>query len=106
MDFEFFLISQPDQRSTEGFCLRLRFGEFRFERPVFHGNKFPYFALPVDNDSDGNGLHSAGRKSAFDLFPEQRAYLVTDKTVQDAAGLLCVDQLLVNISRMLESFLY
>ena len=64
------------------------------------------FTLALDDQSQGDGLHSPGGKTAANFVPKQRRNLVTDEAVQNPAGLLCVDQVLVDVAGMLERFLY
>ena len=61
------------------------------------------FAL--DDEAERDGLDPAGGKTGLDAAPEQRADLVAHQPVEDAAGLLGVDLLLVDIARRLHGLL-
>ena len=47
-------------------------------------------------------MDAPGGKAVSDLLPEQRRHRVPDKPVDDAAGLLRVHQVLVDLARVLE----
>jgi len=69
---------------------RRRIFTFEFGRqiPVFFGLEIFYFVLPVADHPDGDGLNAPRAQASFDLVPQHRTYLITDQTVQNAAGLL------------------
>jgi hypothetical protein len=62
------------------------------ENPVLLGNKGLAFALAVHDEAQGHGLDPAGGQAALDLFPEQGGNLVAHEPVQDASGLLGVEE--------------
>ena len=70
------------------------------EIPVARGPEGDPLTLPVDHQPGGDRLHAAGRKPGHDLLPEHRGDLVAVQPVEDAAGLLGVDQVLVEIARI------
>ena len=51
-------------------------------------------------------MHAARAQASADRATEQRRHFVTHQTIEHAARLLCVDQVLVDLFRMLESFLH
>ncbi len=56
--------------------------------------------LALDDEPGGHRLHAAGGQAAHDLLPEHRADLVAVQTVEDAAGLLGVDEVHVDVARV------
>ena len=79
--------------------------QFGFQGPPFLGHERGDGPLTFHNHPQGDGLHPAGRQSQFHLQPEQRADLIPHQPVQDATGLLGVDQLHIDFARMIESVL-
>ena len=57
--------------------------------------------LALDDDAGRHRLHPAGRQLRGHLLPQHRADLIAVEPVQDAAGLLCVDQIGVQVARVL-----
>ena len=53
-------------------------------------------ALPVDDQAGGDGLHAAGGEAGHDLLPQHRGDLVAVEAVEDAAGLLGLDEVHVD----------
>ena len=76
--------------------------EQRLDRPVFLGHKRADLVFPVHNQTGRDALHAARGQAALDLAPQEGRQLVAHNAVEDAARLLCVDQIDVNISRMLD----
>ena len=76
--------------------------EARLDRPILAGYERLDLALAVDDQLDRDRLDPAGRKAAADLGPEQRRDLVSHQTVQDAARLLRVDAVHIDLVRMLD----
>ncbi len=63
-------------------------------------------AFALDDQPQGHGLHAAcGEPSAY-FVPQQRRNLITNQTVEHAAGLLRVHQIAVDIAGMLERILH
>ena len=58
--------------------------------------------LALDDQPGGHGLHPPGRQAGHDLLPQDGRDLVAVQAVQDAAGLLGVDQLEVDVARRLD----
>ena len=65
--------------------------------PVFLRHKGPDLGLPLGHQSCGHGLDAAGGQAPADLLPQQGGQLIAHDPVQDAAGLLGVHQVLVDL---------
>jgi hypothetical protein len=61
--------------------------------------------LPLDHQAGRDRLDAAGGQALGDLAPQHRRDLVAVDAVQDAAGLLGVDQVVVDLSEVLEAAL-
>ena len=61
------------------------------------------FALALHDEPYGYTLHATSRKSGLNLVPKHGRKLESDDAVQDATGLLGIDQIQVYLSRMLDS---
>ena len=77
--------------------------ELRVNRPVFLGDERADFLFPVDHQAGGNRLHAACRQPALDLAPQERGQAVADDSVQDAACLLGVNQVDIQVARMVNA---
>ena len=73
----------------------------RGEVPVLGGDKRHALALALDDDAGRHRLHAPRRQARHDLFPQHRADFVTVEAVQDTAGLLGVDQVVVELAGVL-----
>ena len=71
--------------------------------PVFLGDEGANFPLPLDDQSQSHGLHAPGGETPADLVPKKRRNLVADQAVENAPRLLGVDQVGVQLTRMLKS---
>ncbi|CAB4917768.1 unannotated protein [freshwater metagenome] len=88
-----------DQPSSETARARLGPGvEGGRNIPVLGTAERHPLALTLDDDAGGHGLHTACRQLRHDLLPQHRADLVAVETVEDAAGFLCVDEVLVQVA--------
>src|SRR5690606_8222556 len=67
------------------------------EIPVGGGDEGDALALAVDDEPGGDGLDAAGRQLRHDLLPQDRRDLVAVEAVEDAAGLLGVDEVGVEL---------
>ncbi len=89
-----------------GYLATARLGELRLENslvlrfmkqggdiPIFLGNEGVYLIFPVHDYPCGGGLHPTCGKPLGYLFPENGAYLVAHKPVQDPPCLLGVHQI-------------
>ena len=65
--------------------------------PVLLGHEISDLLFPVRHQAHGHGLHPPGGQAPADLFPQQGRELIAHDAVQDAAGLLSVHQVLVNV---------
>ena len=81
-------------------------GEMRVDRPIFFFLERLDLAFALDDQAQSDSLHASGGKPAANFIPQQRRNLISDQTVEDAASLLRVDQILINRSRMLEGGLH
>ncbi len=70
------------------------------QRPVLLGLEALDLPLALADQPQGHRLHPSGRQAAPHRLPQERAHLVAHQPVQDAAGLLGVDLLLVDPARM------
>ena len=62
-------------------------------------------ALALDDEADGDRLDATGRQAAADLARQQRAQRVADQAIDDAARLLRVDEVHVDLARVGERLL-
>ena len=83
---------------------RLGGGELGVDGPVFLLLEGFDLALALDDQAQGDRLDASSRKAAADFIPEQRRNLVTHQAIEHAARLLRVDQVLIDLARMLEGF--
>ena len=92
----------PDRRRLPrvGGCPGRRDGEGALEGPVVGGVEGHALPLALHDDARGHRLHAPGRELRQDLLPEDRADLVAVEPVEDAAGLLGVDQRRVELARV------
>ena len=66
--------------------------------PVVGRDERHALALALDDDAGGHRLHAAGRKPRHDLLPQHRGNLVAVEAVEDAAGFLGVDKVVIQIA--------
>ena len=66
--------------------------------PVGRATEGHPLTLALNDDASRHGLHPAGRQAPAHLLPQHRADLVAVQPVQDAAGLLGVDEVGVQIA--------
>ncbi len=76
--------------------------EASVERPVLDRDERQDLALPLGDESDGDGLHASGREAAAHLFPEERRQLVPDEAIEDSARLLRIHLVRVDLARLQE----
>src|SRR5439155_171030 len=75
------------------------------ERPVLLRDERLDLALPIDDEPEGDGLDATGREPVPDLLPEERRHRVAAEPIHDAASLLRVHEILVDLARVLEGLL-
>ena len=75
--------------------------ELRDNRPIFFRHERGDLTLSLDDHAQGNGLDASGGNTSADLVPKQRAYLVADKPIENAARLLRVNNVFVDAPRLL-----
>src|SRR4029077_6667758 len=80
--------------------------EPRLARPVLRRDEGADLALAPDDEADGARLHATRRQTAAHLLPQQRREPVPDQAVQHATGLLRLEEILVQVARMLDGLLH
>jgi hypothetical protein len=76
--------------------------ELGLDVPVVRGDERDPLALTLDHQTGGDRLHPASRQARHHHFlPQDRADLITVEAVEDAPGLLCVDQPKVQLTGVL-----
>ena len=76
-------------------------GECADDVPVARGTEGDALALTVDDEPDGDRLHATGRlRLAADLLPQHLRHGVAVEPIDDAAGLLRLDELHVEVTRV------
>src|SRR5438552_9368735 len=102
MDFELVPLLLDDFGAE---CLAREVRERRLERPVLLRSERLDLALAIDDEPERDRLNPAGGKPVAVLFPEERGHRVANETVHDAASLLRIDQVLIDLAGMLECLL-
>ena len=77
--------------------------EVHVQRPVFLRLEGADLIFAVNHDPCGHRLHAPGGQAGLDLAPEQRAELVAHNAVEHAARLLRIDQILIDLARVLDA---
>src|SRR5699024_10360079 len=75
------------------------------DAPVGGGREGHPLTLALDDDAGGDGLDTPGGEAGLDLAPQDRRDLVTVEAVEDAAGLLRVDEVEVDVAGVLDGAL-
>ena len=78
--------------------------EIRVNRPIFFLLERLDFAFTLNDETQCNRLHPAGGQTTPNLVPEQRRNLIAHQPIENAPGLLRIHEILVDVTRMLESF--
>ena len=99
LDFALFIGGEGGREDTAGAGR----AELRVDAPVLFRFEVPDLLLPVHDEAQGHGLDPAGGETAADLLGDEGRDAVTDETVQDAARLLRVDEVLVDGPRVLHA---
>ena len=81
-------------------------GKVRGDRPVLGLHKRFDFAFAFDDHAQRHGLHATGAQTPADRATKQRRNFVTDQTIENAARLLRIDQVRIDLFRMFERFLH
>jgi hypothetical protein len=81
---------------------RLGPGQGGAQHPVFLGHEGQALLLAVHDELEGHGLHAPGGDAALDLLPQQRRDLVAHQPVEHAPGLLGVEEVLVQLTGVLQ----
>ncbi|MBS1226673.1 MAG: pyrB [Candidatus Aminicenantes bacterium] len=88
------------QRGLEG--RRVRGLQPGGDRPVLLLDEGLDLVLPVADQPEGDRLDPAGGQAPGDLLPQQGADAVADEPVEDAPGLLGVEQVEIDLAEVLE----
>ena len=92
-------LAAVDPGEARGEEVRLAVGrEVGLDVPVARGAERHPLALALDDEAGGDGLHPPGGQAGLDLAPQHRADLVAVEAVEDAAGLLGVDEVGVDVA--------
>ena len=75
----------------------------RVEQPILLALEIADLVFPIHNNTRGHGLYTPRRKAGLDLLPQQRAELVAHDAVENAARLLRVHKILVDLARVLNA---
>ena len=78
----------------------------RIDRPIFFFLEGFDFAFAFDNQAQRNRLHASRRKAASHFIPQQRRDLISHESVEHAASLLRVYQVLIDGTRMFKGSLH
>ena len=98
------LFALADETRVEG--RRLAGSEVGINRPVFFLLERLDLAFALDDQTQCDGLHASGGETSTDFVPEQRRNLIANQAVENTAGLLRVDQILIDGARMFERCLH
>ncbi len=102
-DFDLlFALAHESARRTPAACWRR--GARRWSSTHFLERLDLAFAF--DNQAQRDGLHAPGRETAAHFIPQQRRNLISHEPVEHAAGLLRVDQVLIDGPRMFKRCLH
>src|SRR5579862_1083639 len=85
---------------------RLVGGKVGVDRPVLFFLERLDFAFAFDDQAKSKGLHPSGGKTSADLVPKQRGDLISHEAIENAAGLLRINEVLIDRARMFECCLY
>src|SRR5208282_426097 len=100
------LFGDPDETRFEGLIrLPVRM-EQSVECPIFDRLEFANLPFALHDQAHGNGLHATCREAAAYLVPKQWRNLIAHQPVKHTACLLCIDEILIYIASVLESFLH
>jgi hypothetical protein len=76
--------------------------EQRFDGPILDRLERTDLPLALDDQAQRDGLHASGRNPLLHRFPEDRARLVADQTIEHATRLLRLDFLRVDLPGVLD----
>ena len=79
--------------------------ESRVDRPVLGAHVRHALTFPGDHEARGHRLHAAGGQGRADLAPQEGRDLVAVEAVEDAAGLLRVHEVRIQVARVLQGAL-
>ena len=87
-------------------CRRLVGGKVRVDGPIFFFLERLDLAFALDDQAKSDGLHASGGQATADFVPQKRGDLISDEAVEHTAGLLRVDQILIDGAWMFEGGLH
>ena len=67
-------------------------------------NKRADLTLALHDDAESGGLDAAGGEAVADLLPDETREIVSDESVEDAAGFLSFAEILVDVAGILHCF--
>ena len=79
-------------------------GERSNQVPVFGGDERHALAFALDDDAGSHGLDAAGGQARHDFLPQHGGNFVAVEAVEDAAGLLGVDKIHVELAGVFGGF--
>ena len=79
-----------------------RAAQTRLQVPVGAAAEGAALLLALDDEAHGHALHPSGAEPGLDLLPEHRREHVAVQPIDDAAALLGVDELEVDVARVLD----
>ena len=77
-------------------------GELRLDRPIFLRGEGLDLRLAFRDEPQRHRLHTAGRARALQLAPQNGREIEADQIIQSPAGLVGVDQMLIEIPRAID----
>src|SRR5262249_12934522 len=99
IELELLAVERGEARRENGRLARL---EGSVDGPVLHRNEGLDLSLSFHDDPQSHRLDTPRGESAPDLFPQEVRDFVAHQTVDDAAGLLRVDEPAVDLSGLLD----
>ena len=99
--FELFIVELFERRLEGGEFLLLIL-QFCGDRPVFFGFERLDLALAVDDEPQRHRLHAPRREPALQFVVEERRKFIAHEAVQDAACLLRIHEVVVDLARVLQ----
>ena len=91
----------PRRAAARNGCSSLLRRQPDVDAPVLDRREASDLALALDDQAERDRLDAAGRQAGLDPPPQQRGDLVADEPVEDPARLLGVEQLQVDLARVL-----
>ena len=80
-------------------------GNAAVEIPVAGRHEGDPLALTLDDQPHRRALHPSGRQAPVDLAPQHLGHRVAEQAIDDAAGLLRIDQAVVDLAPVVDGVL-